>query len=286
MKRDRCNLESFARICCRVGRRLLACVPVAALAPLAAAQPMGPAGPAYPPMQWVAHEHKAIHPSADDQGVDIVYWKEVNQGQPDGHWIYVTGWVTEMDGNTVIGSRFATYKYDATHAGPSAPVRQATAFFPPLEATFVEGDTYKAVAMALDPLTGDIYIIGEGPRTPGGTDQDYWVVKYNKYLVKQWDSSYDGPVSGDDIPADIVYDEPGAEPEDHFVVVTGTSPGDGTGLDIANAAWYAVTGAPAGTPTTGPWPPDGVRRFNGAANGDDSAVELARSRSMFQTPRK
>ena len=176
-----------------------------------------------------------------------MYWKEVESGQPDEHWIYATGWITEMDGGQVVGTRFATYKYDATHEDPffAPPVPTAKAFFPPMggpgHVSIQSGDSYKAVDMVVDELTGDVYVVGEGPASPGGTNQDYIVVKYNKDLEPVWTpqaSFYDGPVSGDDIPADI-----GMDVSVEVVVVTGSSPGNGTGLDIATVAFNTSDGS-------------------------------------------
>ena len=95
---------------------------LAALAAPAAGQ--GTLFAPYPPMKWLAEESRFSHADAHDEGRDIVYWFE--DGEEDqSHWIYVTGFVTEMDGDTVLGTRFATFKYDATHAGPGAPTTTA-----------------------------------------------------------------------------------------------------------------------------------------------------------------
>jgi hypothetical protein len=218
----------------------------------------------------MAEESRASHADAHDEGMDIVYWYDDTEEE---HWIYATGWVTEMEGGQVKGTRFATFKYDATHTGPGAPTATAQAFFPPL-AQLQTGDTYKAVAMAVDPLTGAIYVAGEGP---GASGQDYIVVKYDKDLDLDvlWPAAgatYNGLGNGDDIPADIIFD---ASSGIEYVVVTGTSPGDGTGLDIATVALCAEDGARAGA-----WPDigdgAGVRRYdNDPVNGDDTAVELS-----------
>src|SRR5690606_24325470 len=228
----------------------------------------------YPPLKWLAEESRFSHADAHDEGRDILYWFE--EGEEDQfHWIYVTGFVTEMDGNTVLGTRFATFKYDATHAGPSAPTAADEAFFPSLT-QFESGDTYKAVAMAVDPLTGDIYVTGEAPWKAGATaptaDQNYAIVKYDKDLTQQWVTYYEGPASGDDIPADIIFD---ASSGVEYVVVTGTSPGSGTGKDIATIALRADTGAFASTAWPNAGHGGGVRRYNGDEDGDDSAVELS-----------
>src|SRR5690606_7634734 len=116
----------------------------------------------YPPMKWRAQESLNSHQDAHDEGVDIVYWKE--NGTPDRHWIYVTGWVTEMDDGQVKGTRFATYRYDAAAEGSEGTLLpDKTAYFPPLGTTLQEGDTYKAVAMVFDEFNGRLFITGAGP---------------------------------------------------------------------------------------------------------------------------
>lgn len=250
----------------------------AAAGALALAGLAGPAAgqeiPDYPPMDWVAQESLYSHADAHDEAVDMVHWFE--DGVEDRNWIYVTGFVTEMDGNTVVGTRFATYKYDGAFFDEETgapPDPEAVAYFPPLGTAISPGDTYKATAIAVS-WDGDIYVIGQAPR-PGGSDQDYAVIRYNKELEPLWEAPpfddvryYDGPVSGDDIPVDIAVDG-----GNEVVVVTGTSPGSGTGLDITTVAWNADFGVrPVDL-----WPDIGwghaVRRYN-YADGDDRAVEL------------
>jgi hypothetical protein len=152
-------------LCSGLARKIALGAGALALAGLAApAVGQGTLFTPWPPRLWVAQESLDSHQDAHDEGVDIVYWLE--DGTPDQHWIYVTGWVTEMDGNDVLGTRFATFKYDAKFFDPIAgdpPTPQESAFFPPLTTSLEEGDTYKAVAMDFDPSTGDIYINRPGP---------------------------------------------------------------------------------------------------------------------------
>jgi hypothetical protein len=255
----------------------------------ASAQP--PVETAGPPLKWAAQERylTQVGANANDEGMDIVYWNEDPEGI-NKHWIYVTGWVTELqsDNGAVKGTRFATYKYDATFNGPGAPTFAARAYFPPNNLTITQGDTYKAVAMVVvaDPESEtsepEIYITGEGPHTAGtANNQDYFIVKYDKDLAQVWGvgvsgaRKYEGPVAGNDIPVDI-----GIDVGNQAAVVTGTSPGSGTGLDIATVAWHDD-----GTLGTDLWPViadqpvAGVRRYDygvihDAASDDDRAVEL------------
>jgi len=178
-----------------------------------------------------------------------------------------------MDDGQVKGTRFATFKYDAAFFDsetydPPAPTDEA--YYPPLGTALTAGDTYKAVAMVLDEVTGNIYITGEGPRSPGASDQDYKVIAYDKDLSPLWGGaagSYNGPAGGDDIPADIAIDWC----QRAAVVVTGTSPGVGTGLDIATVAFLTSNGNKA----SALWSPDGVRRYNNdLEDGDDRAAAV------------
>lgn len=252
----------------------------------AVAQPDQP----YPPIKWVARERLHQHAEAHDEGVDIAYWNERAGPACEvhvAHWVYVTGWVTEMSGGVPIGTRFATYKYDATHPGPQAPIPDKFAYFPPLQASFTTGDTYKAVAMAVDSHDGSVYVVGQGPRVPGATDQDYHLVKYDLELNVEWSRTYNGPVSGNDIPADVAIGLSGCSAPAAYVIITGTSPGAGTGQDITTVAYttdgeLAVQEWPTGLGQTEP----GVRRYNHeAVSGDDRAVELGRVIvAVHQTP--
>lgn len=252
------------------------------LAASATAQPIGAAGAGgtepYPPLKWVATEELDAHPDAVDQAVDMAIWT-TGSGPSFEARVYVTGWMTEIEDDEVVGTRIATYKYDAAHPGPGAPPTLASAHFPPpddpLFLPLDEGEEFKAVAMAVDESNGDVYIAGHGPRGHSGqtTDANYVVLKYDQDLNLLWDNYYDGPVSEGDLAADIAL---GGSPAD-VVVVTGTSMGPAdppanTQQDIATFAWEAG-GAIASTY----WPDigwgAGCRRFD-AEGGDDIAVGI------------
>jgi hypothetical protein len=230
--------------------------------------------PAYPPLQWAAQESLFSHADARDEGMDIVDWTEIIVSGPDKHWIYVTGWVTEMDGNDVVGTRFATYKYDAEFYDDGDPPDPDTfAYFPPTTVSLSPGEEYKAVAMAVGQIDSEvgIYVVGQAPRDDSGatSDLNYCVIKYDKDLVQDEVFYYDGPVSGDDIPVDIRF--AGGK-----VLVTGTSPGNGTGLDIATLALNGDTLTLDGDSwPNSVWGGPGVRRYNNdEVDGDDRAVQL------------
>ncbi|MFG0285700.1 MAG: hypothetical protein ACF8R7_14880 [Phycisphaerales bacterium JB039] len=262
------SLHSSAATRSHFVRTLLALACATGAAGLARGQDFAP----YPPLLWAAQESLQAHPLAHDQGVAIEYWYDSGQ---DEHWVFVTGYVTEMDDDTVLGTRVATFKYDATFwdsEGGDPPDPTDEAYFPELGTPLSEGSFYQARAMALDPASGDIYVAGVAPR-PSGSDLDYLVIKYDKGLNEKWAQYYNGPVSGNDAAADIAL---AIDSDVLFVVVTGTSPGDGTGLDIATIALNPDTGEfdEDSWPDVG-WG-DGVRRYNNdAADGDDRAAAVA-----------
>jgi hypothetical protein len=151
-------------------------------------------------------------------------------------------------------------------------------------------------------------VVGTGPCI--NTGFDYTTVAYDRAGTLLWQTRYDGPVSGDDVPRAM------AVAPDGKVYVTGYSEGFLTGKDYATAAfdasgsilWVArydgpekgddearalavgpsgtvyVTGSSLGTGTgldfaTVAYDPEGnelwVARYNGPANGDDEAAGIA-----------
>jgi outer membrane protein assembly factor BamB len=77
--------------------------------------------------------------------------------------------------------------------------------------------------------------------------------------ARVWVQRYNGPGNGDDSASAVA-----VSPDGKTLYVTGTSAGAGTGLDYATVAYRAATGHQV-------W----VARYNGPANGDDSATALA-----------
>ena len=237
----------------------------------AMAQPEIPA----PTTKWAA-SHFLSNAAVTDEGVDTVFWYDTATGE---RWVYVTGYVT--DAAYANATRMVTLKYQADAPGPTPPVPAAVRYFPPIELP-VSG-TNKAVAMTVNPATGDIYVVGEAKSASEvPTHQDYVLIRYNKNLVPEgaWLPQlpynlagvrhYDGGINGNDRPADVVLSQSFIN-----VVVTGTSAGLGTGDDIATVAWDTNNGARSSDvwPDLGAGP--GVRRYNNApVNGNDRGVEL------------
>ena len=219
-----------------------------------------------PPLRWYDNQNLSNHSSADDAGEDIAAWVET-AANPDKNWVFVTGYVTEVDAFGVVqGTRIATYKYDAdaaTNPGPDASI-----YFPPI-GTAVSG-THKGMAIAVHAGTGDVYVAGQVKRA-GFSDQDYIVIRYDANLQFIDSETFNGNASGNDIAADILLVLPDAD-DAEAVLVTGTSAGSGTVNDIVTLALdYDDLGRKAYWPTTGEGP--GVRRYD-YEDDDDQGIEV------------
>lgn len=167
-----------------------------------------------PPHKWTDKPSLIVRGSAVDESVDTAAWTEDIAGIDEAHWVFVTGWVTEMEGTTVVGTRFATYKYNAEGNGAKGPP-VATAYFPPTNILLSQGDSYKAVGIAVDAQTGDMYVVGEAPKPDIHESRGYAVIRYDKDLDPMWQGRtwtdiarwYDNDgVIGDDIPESVLLD--------------------------------------------------------------------------------
>jgi hypothetical protein len=115
----------------------------------------------------------------------------------------------------------------------------------------------EAIAIAADPMTGNVYVTGWS--IGGDTSSDYATVAYDSNLNELWVARYDGPVNDYDLAQAIALDSVTGN-----VYVTGYSVGStSTSYDYATVAYDS-----SGTEL---W----VRRYNGPANGYDSARAIA-----------
>jgi hypothetical protein len=111
-----------------------------------------------------------------------------------------------------------------------------------------------AWAIAVDN-SGNVYVTGWS--WGSATSEDYATIKYNASGNQVWVERYNGPGNGSDVAWSIAVDNSGN------VYVTGQSWGSGTGGDYATIK-YGSNGSEI-------W----VRRYNGSANGQDSACAIA-----------
>lgn len=120
-----------------------------------------------------------------------------------------------------------------------------------------------AVAVSVD-AAGDVYVTGgswNGDRRERGTSTDYVTLKYSPAGEKLWAKRLD--VAGDDdIPTDLLVDADG------FATVTGTSRCDLSGKHGWDLDFLTLRYDPQGRLL---W----KATFNGRANGDDTAPQLA-----------
>jgi DNA-binding beta-propeller fold protein YncE len=113
-------------------------------------------------------------------------------------------------------------------------------------------------SMAVSPDGATVYVTGISTGTSSGLD--YATVAYSAATGAQlWASQYNGPASGDDYAQSVA-----VSPDGTRVFVTGYSTGTSSGLDYATVAYSAATGAQL-------W----VKRYDGPANGNDSAASIA-----------
>ena len=209
-----------------------------------------------------------------DEARDIAFWEDEGA---DKRYVFVTGYLSlnASGTNTVM----VTYRFDADNPAQNPKV----AYYPADPSQTTVTGNHKGVALVVG-AAGFVFVVGE--TAEGGNGQNYVTVKYGKDLDPQSPGTgevwadvgagvgariYDNAAvtNGNDIPVDI-----GLANGDSAVVVTGTSPGNGTGDDIATVAYVEDDGsAPPEWPSDGFG--DGVRRYNNdAVDGDDRAAEL------------
>ena len=164
---------------------------------------------------------------------------------PDGSKVFVTG--GSQDASTVSA---ATFAYDAT-TGHSVWVSR-----------FHAGSNGRATAYAIT-MSSDgskVFVVGQAAR--GTMAPDYATVAYDAATGSQrWARLYNGTGNANDRALAVT-----PSPDGSKVLVTGFSPGQGSGYDYATLAYDTTTGEAV-------W----VRRYNGPGNGSDQAVSLAMS---------
>ena len=184
---------------------------------------------------WVARYDGSAH--LDDKAKAIAV--------DDAGNVYVTGssCTQDDDSGNCIASEYVTIKYGsrgnqlwaATYSGPG-------------------NGTDEPMAIAVDG-TGNVYVTGAS--WGDGTLSDYATIKYDANGNQLWPARYDGPGSGNDRATALVLDGDGN------VYVTGESQGNNGDLDYATIM-YDTNGNQRC-----------LARYDGPANGDDSAVAVA-----------
>ncbi|MBA7593539.1 hypothetical protein ES703_00463 [subsurface metagenome] len=206
--------------------------------------------------------------------------------------VYVTG-ISHVSGTD---SDYATIKYNpdgnqlwvARYDGPA-------------------GDTDSAKAIAVDG-SGNVYVTGQSRGS--GTEEDYATIKYDRDGKQVWVARYDGPVNGNEAAVDLAVDGSGNVYVTGWSFGSGTSadyatikydpegdelwvarydgpPSDWDGalaIAVDGTGNVYVTGQSRGSGTgddyaTVKYGPDGnelwVARYDGPANGNEAAVDLA-----------
>ena len=161
---------------------------------------------------------------------------------PGGATVFVTG----KSRGATSGFDYATVAYNAA----TGARRWASRYNAPAN----RGD--RASSVAVSPGGATVFVTGTSRGRTSGWD--YATLAYNAATgARRWASRYNGPKNADDGAVSVA-----AGPGGHSVFVTGTS--KGATRDYATVAYNAATGAPR-------W----VSRYNGPANGADTASSLA-----------
>jgi hypothetical protein len=161
----------------------------------------------------------------------------------DGGSVFVTG---DSPGSG-SGADYATAAYDSS----TGTKRWVSRYNGPANT----GDVARSIGSSPDSST--VYVTGDSHGS--GTADDYATVAYNASTGAQvWARRYNGPANRDDVARSIRL-----SPDGSTVFVTGHSRGSGSGDDYGTVAYRSSSGAQL-------W----VSRYNGLANGNDSATGL------------
>lgn len=161
----------------------------------------------------------------------------------DGNHVYVTG---QSDGNG-SGLDMVTIRYAASGPDSQGDPEWVARYDGPASLDDVP------VAMVVDGL-GNVFVTGSS--VGEGTSVDIVTVKYDKAGVLQWETRYNGPDGGADLPAAIALD-----PFSRWVYVTGSITGKSGSKNIVTIKYDAATGE---IPRTG-WP----QVYRGPVSGSD-----------------
>jgi len=168
---------------------------------------------------------------------------------PSGGTVFVTGDST----GTATGNDYATVAYSAA----TGAQRWAKRYNGP-----TNGDD-EASSLAVSPGGGTVFVTGRSLVKGSNNDYAYATVAYNAATgAQRWVERYNGPGNPGNV-ADDAYSL-AVSPDGGTVFVTGASAGATSDMDYATVAYNAATGAQR-------W----VMRYNGPANGSDSAFSVA-----------
>ena len=164
---------------------------------------------------------------------------------PGGGTVFVTGFSTGAGANT---HDYATVAYKAA-TGARLWVRRYNG---------PANSTDAAASVAVSPTGRTVFVTGTSAGAT--TDSDYATVAYDAATgTRLWAERYNGPGNSTDFAASVAVSRGG-----RTVFVTGQSTGVASSTDYATVAYSAATGAQL-------W----ARRYNGPANGRDTAVSVA-----------
>ena len=186
-------------------------------------------------------------------GEGVPQWTNNYQATRSGGADQPTAVAVDGDNNVIvtgsltvgIGQKYATVKYSSEGA------LLWTNLFGGSSGIFVS----QATAMAVDG-SNNIVVTGASSSTSTSGGIVYGTIKYSSEGVPVWANYYDGPGTGSDFATAVAVDGR------NNVIVTGRSPGSGSGFDYATVK-YSSEGVPVWT-----------TRFNGPANGPDIASAM------------